>query len=186
MVPPTACTGQGAVIDLSRTSLPPREPVALENRFTAAEERERSNERHRGSLTELDAVRRRTEILLSLRRSPPPRGPASRRAGSEPPCKRANERRRDQDGDEPRSKESPRPPPRTNNCDTIKRARGTTIKGIRCRLCLAVEYLRVFLCKLIYSDHNHSVLYAGSKKNRFFSFNFLFFISFSFRVFYIP
>ena len=27
---------------------PPREPVALENRFTAAEERERSNERHRG------------------------------------------------------------------------------------------------------------------------------------------
>ena len=48
VVPPTACTGQGAVIDLSRTSLPPREPVALENRFTAAEERERSNERHRG------------------------------------------------------------------------------------------------------------------------------------------
>ena len=39
---------EGAVIYLSRTLLPPREPVALENRFTAAEERERSNERHRG------------------------------------------------------------------------------------------------------------------------------------------
>jgi len=77
---------EGAVGSLA--SLPPRGAVALENRFTSAEERE------------IRSRAGRTEILLSLRRSPPPRGPASLWSWFRSNARHgANERRRDQDGD---------------------------------------------------------------------------------------